>query len=162
MKVTQSYPTLCNPMDCTYSPWNSPGQNTGAGSLSLLQWTFPTQGSNPGLLHCKWILYQLSYRGGLYSPWNSPHQNPGVGSRSLLQGIFPTQGLNLGLLHCKWILYQLSHKGNPKQTVWIVKNALHTLPSAFKDLTGKRLLLRNSGLTETLELLIERKKQNEC
>ena len=47
-----------------YSPWNSPGQNTGVGSLSLLQEIFPTQGSNPGLPHCKWILYQLSYQGG--------------------------------------------------------------------------------------------------
>ena len=36
-----------------YSPWNSPGQNTGVGSLSLLQRIFPTQGSNPGLPHCK-------------------------------------------------------------------------------------------------------------
>ena len=35
-----------------YSPWNSPGQNTGVGSLSLLQGIFPTRGSNPGLLHC--------------------------------------------------------------------------------------------------------------
>ena len=43
-----------------YSPWNSPGQNTGVGSLSLLQGTLPTQGSNPGLPHCRWILYQLS------------------------------------------------------------------------------------------------------
>ena len=43
-----------------YSPWNSPGQNTGAGSLSLLQGIFPTQGSNPGLPHGRWILYQLS------------------------------------------------------------------------------------------------------
>ena len=39
------------------------GQNTGVGSLSLLQGTFPTKGSNPGLLHCRWILYQLSHRG---------------------------------------------------------------------------------------------------
>ena len=46
-----------------YSPWNSPGQNTGVGSLSLLQGIFPTQGSNPGLPHCRWILYQLSYQG---------------------------------------------------------------------------------------------------
>ena len=46
-----------------YSPWNSPGQNTGVGSLSLLQWIFPTQESNRGLLHCRWILYQLSYQG---------------------------------------------------------------------------------------------------
>ena len=45
------------------SPWNSPGQNTGVGSLSLLQGIFPTQESNQGLLHCRWILYQLSYQG---------------------------------------------------------------------------------------------------
>ena len=46
-----------------YSPWNSPGQNTGLGSCSLLQGIFPTQGSNPGLPHCMWILYQLSHQG---------------------------------------------------------------------------------------------------
>ena len=45
-----------------YSPWKSPGQNTGVGSLSLLQGIFPTQGSNPGLPHCRWILYQLSHK----------------------------------------------------------------------------------------------------
>ena len=44
-------------------PWNSPGQNTGVGSLSLLQGIFPTQGSNPGLPHCREILYQLSHNG---------------------------------------------------------------------------------------------------
>ena len=48
-----------------YSPWNSPGQNTGVGSLSLLQGIFPTQGSNLGLLHYRWILYQLSHKGSL-------------------------------------------------------------------------------------------------
>ena len=46
-----------------YSPWNSPGQNTGVGSLSLLQRIFPAQGSEPGLPHCRWILYQLSHKG---------------------------------------------------------------------------------------------------
>ena len=45
-----------------YSPWNSPGQNTGVGSFSLLQQIFPTQESNWGLLHFRWILYQLSYQ----------------------------------------------------------------------------------------------------
>ena len=45
------------------SPWNSSGQNTGVGSLSLLQWIFPTQELNQGLLHCRQILYQLSYQG---------------------------------------------------------------------------------------------------
>ena len=38
-------------------------KNTGVGSLSLLQWIFPTQESNQSLLHCRWILYQLSYQG---------------------------------------------------------------------------------------------------
>ena len=46
-----------------YSPWNSPGQNTGVGSLSLLQGIFPTQGANPDLPHCRRILYQLSQKG---------------------------------------------------------------------------------------------------
>ena len=45
-----------------YSPWNSPGQNTRVGSHSLLQQIFPTQESNWGLLHCRQILYQLSYQ----------------------------------------------------------------------------------------------------
>ena len=47
-KVSQSCLTLCDPMDYTvlYSLWNSPGQNTGVGSCSLLQGIFPTQGSN--------------------------------------------------------------------------------------------------------------------
>ena len=46
-----------------YSLWNSPGLNTGVGSLSLLQGIFPTQGSNPGLPHFRRILYQLSHKG---------------------------------------------------------------------------------------------------
>ena len=45
-----------------YIPWNSPGQNTGVGSLSLLQGIFPTQGSNPDLMHCRRMLYQLSHK----------------------------------------------------------------------------------------------------
>ena len=48
-----------------YSPWNSPGQNARVGGLSLLQGTFPTQGLNPGLLHCRQNLYQLSQQGSL-------------------------------------------------------------------------------------------------
>ena len=46
-----------------YSSWNPPGQNTGVGRLSLLQGIFPTQGLNPGLPPCRWILYQLSHKG---------------------------------------------------------------------------------------------------
>ena len=50
-----------------YSPWNSPGQNTGVGNLFLLQGICPTQGSNPGLLHCRRILFHLSHKG---NPFN--------------------------------------------------------------------------------------------
>ena len=128
MKVAQSCLTLINPMD--YSPWNSPGQNTGVGSLSLLQVIFPTQGSNSclplsgrfftaeppgkhifpnqglnlGLPHCRSILHQTE-------PPGKP-KNTGVGSMSLLQGIFPTQESNQGFRHHRQIPYQLSYKGN--------------------------------------------------
>ena len=63
MLVSQSCPTLCSPTDCRLlCSWNSPGKITGVGSHSLLQRNFPTQGLNPGLLHCRQILYCLSCR----------------------------------------------------------------------------------------------------
>ena len=46
-----------------YSPWNSPGQNTGVVAFPFSRGVFPTQGLNPGLLSCRWILYQLSNQG---------------------------------------------------------------------------------------------------
>ena len=62
--VAQSCPTLCNPMDCKPSrllcPWNFPGKTTGVGYHALFQGIFPTQESNPGFPHCRWLLYQLS------------------------------------------------------------------------------------------------------
>ena len=60
MKVAQSDSLRPHKL---YSPWNSPGQNTGVGSPSLLQEIFPIWRSNPGLLHCKRILHQLSHKG---------------------------------------------------------------------------------------------------
>ena len=74
-KVAQSCATLCNPMDC--SPWNSPGQNTGVASHSLLQGIFPTQGSNPSLPHCRQSLYQLRHKGSRrILKWVQVCQNP--------------------------------------------------------------------------------------
>ena len=96
MKVTQSCPTLHN-------PWISPGQNTGVGSHFLLQGIFPTQGSNPGLPHSRWILYHLSHQ-------KSPRALEWV-DLSLLQQIFLTQGSKQSLLLCKWILYKLNYQG---------------------------------------------------
>ena len=73
MKVTQSCPTLCNPMDCSPArllcPWDFPGKNTGVGRHSLLQGIFQTPGSNPGLLHCRWIFHYLSHL-KLSPTWN--------------------------------------------------------------------------------------------
>ena len=65
MYVSESRSAVYNSLrpDGLHSPWNSPRQNTGVGSLSLLQGLFPTQGSNPGLLHCRWFLPQLSHQG---------------------------------------------------------------------------------------------------
>ena len=68
MKVVQLCLTLCNPL---YHLWNSLCQNTGVVSLSLLQGIFPTQGSNPGLLHWRQILYQLNYKGRPIHPEES-------------------------------------------------------------------------------------------
>ena len=71
VKVTQLCPTLCNPVDYTVSPWNSPSQNTGVGIHFLLQQIFPTQELNQGLLHCRRVLYQLSYQGSPLQSLNS-------------------------------------------------------------------------------------------
>ena len=84
-------------MDC--SPWNSPGQSTGVGSLSLLQGIFPTQGSNPGLSHCRRILYQLSHQGSprilawVAYPFSRGLPNPGIepGSPALQADSLPAE-----------------------------------------------------------------------
>ena len=108
--VAQLCPTLFNPIDCTVH---------GILQARILEWVaipfsrgiFPTQGSNPGLLHCRWILYQLSHKG-------SPRILEWV-AIPFSRGIFPIQGSNPGLLHCRQILYQLSHKGSPRILVWV-------------------------------------------
>ena len=79
-----------------YSPCNSQGQHTGVGSLSLLQGIFPTQGLNPGLPYCGWILYQLSHKGSPrilewvaypFSSRSSPPRNP-TGVSCIAGGLF--------------------------------------------------------------------------
>ena len=88
---------------------NSPSQNSGVGSLSLLQRIFPTQGIEP--------------RSPTLQADSSPAEsqgtpkNIGVGSLSLLQWIFPPQESNCGLLHHRWVLHQLSHQGSSMATL---------------------------------------------
>ena len=92
MKVAQLCLTLCDPMDCL-------GQNTGVGSLSLLQGIFLTQGLNPSLPHCSWILYQLSHKGSprkvewVAYPFSSGSSHPGLepGPPALQADSLPTE-----------------------------------------------------------------------
>ena len=116
-------------------PGNS--KNTGVGILSFLQGIFLTQKLNRSVLHCRQILYQLSYQGSpniqiegevaqscltLCDPVDC--SLPGFSVHGILQarilewiaisfsrGIFPTQGSNPGLLHCRQMLYPLNHQG---------------------------------------------------
>ena len=86
-----------------HSPWNSPGQNTGMGSLSLLQEIVPTQRSIPGLPYCRWVLYQLSHKGSPKILECVVYPFP--------RGSSQPRNQTQGLLHCRQILYQLSYLG---------------------------------------------------
>ena len=107
-----------------YSPWNSSSQYTGLGSLSFLQGNFPTQGLNPGLWHCRQILYQLSQKGSprileQVQPIPSPVDllDPGMEleSPALQVDALPTEGspiiiykhLNILLSNIKMYVYLL-------------------------------------------------------
>ena len=100
--VAQLCPTVFDPMDYSLQaplPRNSPGNNTGVGSHFLLQGILPTQGSNPGLPHCRWILCQLSHREAqeYWSGWPIPSprdlSHPGIkqGSPASQEDSLPTE-----------------------------------------------------------------------
>ena len=87
-EVAQSCPTLCDPwtVACTrlLRPWDFLGKSTGEGCHFLLQGIFPTQGSNPGLPHCRQTLYRLSHPG-----------SPGDSQRGCKKRNSPCRGLQL-------------------------------------------------------------------
>ena len=103
MKVAQSCPTLCDPMDYTVH---------GILQARILEWVavFFSRGSSQPRDRT-----QVSHIAGRFftSGATGKPKNTGAGSLSLLQWIFLTQGLNRGLLYCRWILYQLSYQGSP-------------------------------------------------
>ena len=119
-EVTQSYPTLSNPMGCSL-----PGSSVhGSFQARVLEWVASAfsilqMATGLGFSFHSWSVFipipvkvaQLCPALGDpvdYTIWNSPGQNPGVGSLSLLQGWNP------GLVHCGWILHQLNHRGSPE------------------------------------------------
>ena len=108
---SESHSVMCNSLwpRGLYSPWNSPGQNTGVGSLSLLQGIVPTQGSNPSLPYCRWIVYQLSHKGGPrildwvaypFSNWSSCPRN-WTGVSCIAGGSFT----NWAIREAPWLAY---------------------------------------------------------
>ena len=117
-----------------YSPRGSPGQNPGVGSLSLLQGVFPTQESNPGLPHCRQILYQLSYQG-------SPRTLEWV-AYTFSSGSSPPRNGTKGLLHCRQILYQLRHQRSP-HSLFISLKSSSTVPEPMLGAKGTKT--RNAG-----------------
>ena len=119
------------------SLWDSPGKNTGVGCLALLQGIFPTQGLNPSLPHCRWILYHLSHQG-------SPRILEQV-SYPFSRGIFLTQESNWGLLHCRWILYQLSYQGEPP---WELTHIYYQVLSEYREFSLWRLSSMDTDLWE--------------
>ena len=89
--------------------WGFSRQEYWSGLPCLLPRIIPTQGSNPGLPHCRQILHQLNQQ-GTQEYWS--------GSLFLLQVIFLTKKPNRGLLHCRQNLYQLSYQGGPYLIRW--------------------------------------------
>ena len=108
-----------------HSLWNSPSQNTGVGSLSLLQAIFPTQGLNPGLLRCRRIPYQLSHKGsrvhyakswGRWSTnWNQECREKSI--TSFLMSI-PQSILRKSVLNIHWKDQCWSWNANTLTTWW--------------------------------------------
>ena len=104
VKVTQSCPTLCDPIDYTLH---------GILQARILEWVafpFSRRSSQPRIEPRSPALQVV------FSPAEPQGKlkNTGVGSLSLLQGIFLTQDSNRSLLHCRQILYQLSCEGSPE------------------------------------------------
>ena len=104
-----------------YSPWNSPGQNTGVDSLSLLQEIFPTQGSKLVLTHCRWILHQRSHKGSprilewVAYPFSSRSSHTSAKSR-LIHMIHENSGWYWGI----WYFLKLGWCCNKGSVLWSI------------------------------------------
>ena len=101
--VTQSCPILCDPMNCNPPGFSvhgdSPSRNIGLDCHALLQGIFPTQRPNPGLPHCRWIIYCLSHKEAQEYWSEQPIPSPGdlsepgieLGSPALQADSLPTE-----------------------------------------------------------------------
>ena len=149
--VAQSCPTLCNLVDCSPPDssvhGDSPGKNTGVGCHAFFQGNFPIQGLNPGLPHCRQILYCLSHQG-------SPRILEWVAYPFSRGSSWPRN--QTGLLHCRQTLYQLSYQGSTKSTILpIKKNLIQELYQiAFPTILSRSALFTKlSSALGTINLL---------
>ena len=135
-----------------YSPWNYLGQNTGVGSLPLLQGIFPTQGSNPGLPHCRHFIYQLSHKGSLrilervaypFSRGSSWPRNQ-TGVSCIAGGFFTNGAIRKALDYVKELKSQPGYGRLPRMLLsWLnVKmSQFHTSKVNIHILDGQMLIL---------------------
>ena len=122
------------------SSWNSPDHNTGMDSVSFLEGIFPTQGSNPGLLHCRWILLPAEPQGQLMCS-----KMKFIVSHVLHQGYYPLVVLVKNLL--------LYWKDLTLSSVPVITFIITTTPSS-SSFTTKRLLLRYFLQKESLKCFL--------
>ena len=166
MLVTQSCPTLCNPMNCPL-----PGCSVhGILQARMLEWVaIPLSRGSSQPRNRIWV---SCIAGRFFTIWatsiclvaqscptvcdavdcspsgssvcrDSPGRNTGVGYYALLQGILPTPGLNPGLSHCRWIPYHLRHQGSPQIFYLYLHLNTSKISMSFKKLSLSGLL---SGL----------------
>ena len=127
VKVTQSGPTLCNPMDYTVHGILQAGILewvfwVSLEWVSLLQGIFPTQESNQSLLHCRWIIYQLSYQESpkwrlhKNSKWQGSDSSQAGGHVKVLGELCSWKGHGSSACHSHMLLYVSLPSGSP----WVV------------------------------------------
>ena len=138
-----------------YSSWNSLGQNTGVGSLSLLQGIFPTQGLNPGLPHCEQILYQLSHKGSQrILEWVAFPFSSGSSWPRNWTVVFWTSGR----FFTSWATREAQKKQLNRQRKELNKSTLPLSNCALKYLRGHRKLTEGRGKGGR-DLIFSRKTQ---
>ena len=130
-----------------YSLWISPGKNTGVCSLSFLQGIFPTQGSNPGLPHCRQILYHLSHQG-------SPRILGWVDYTFSSKSSWPRNPTRVSSLQAYSFTTELSGKLSRKPLPWLAINSHPKVKNLVSNLLSTQLFnwnicLKVSKLTRT-------------
>ena len=123
-----------------YSPGNSPGQNTGVGSLSFLYGIVPTQRLNPGLPYCMWTLCWLSHKG---SPWvlewvaypfssRSSQPRNGIGVSWIAGGFFTNWAFREALISGR-PLNQWAYQMPPPESINLPKGKAAQMLDSFLD-----------------------------